>query len=246
MKMNSLLFSTLLELWEDNTSSTPVQRALALVVLNCQKESGEVLAGLPLGQRDSVLIDLREQLFGERLTGIAKCPNCACDFEITFETSSIRANCASNDVFNTEIRSKDGSYYRIELRPINSRDLIESKGDRNLILERCIIAINSKKDKDEIKQFISESADLINECTRALTECDPQADIQLEFYCSECKLTWDAPFDIASYLWREIETWAKRTLREIHLLASTYGWTEQQILELTPRRRRSYLEMVVG
>ena len=52
------------------------------------------------------------------------------------------------------------------------------------------------------------------------------------------------PFDIVSFFWREIEEFAIRTLREIHALARAYGWAEDQILALSPTRRRCYLEMV--
>ena len=36
-----------------------------------------------------------------------------------------------------------------------------------------------------------------------------------------------------------------RTLNEIHLLASAYGWSEGEILSLTAKRRRLYLQMVL-
>ena len=45
-------------------------------------------------------------------------------------------------------------------------------------------------------------------------------------------------------LWAEISARAQHLLREVHLLASAYGWSEQQILELSPTRRASYLRMV--
>jgi hypothetical protein len=33
-------------------------------------------------------------------------------------------------------------------------------------------------------------------------------------------------------------------LREVHILASAYGWREDDILAMSPARRRIYLEML--
>jgi hypothetical protein len=64
--------------------------------------------------------------------------------------------------------------------------------------------------------------------------------------CPHCGRAWSAFLDVASFVWREVETWAQRTLQEIHLLARAYGWREIDILTLTPTRRQAYLQMVYG
>ena len=53
-------------------------------------------------------------------------------------------------------------------------------------------------------------------------------------------------FDILSFFWGEIQICARRLLREVHALASAYGWTESEILSLSTTRRHAYLEMVGG
>lgn len=50
-------------------------------------------------------------------------------------------------------------------------------------------------------------------------------------------------FDIGAYLWEEVDAWADRTLRDVHLLAASYGWSERDILDLSPARRGRYLEL---
>ena len=79
---------------------------------------------------------------------------------------------------------------------------------------------------------------------RTVAECDPQADIDLELTCPACGAQWRTPFDITGFLWRELEAWAMRTLRETHLLASAYGWSEADILALSAWRRQHYLDLV--
>jgi hypothetical protein len=73
---------------------------------------------------------------------------------------------------------------------------------------------------------------------------DPQADVQIQLLCPACSSTWEQDFDISSFLWAEIDTWARRLLADVHVLARAYGWDEDQILALSPLRRHAYLEMV--
>jgi len=78
----------------------------------------------------------------------------------------------------------------------------------------------------------------------ALNDADPLADVELPVRCEACGASWTSTFDIASYLWQELDAWARRLLGEVHTLARAYGWPEAHILALTERRRRHYLELV--
>ena len=43
--------------------------------------------------------------------------------------------------------------------------------------------------------------------------------------------------------WLEIDAWARRTLRDVHALASAYAWSERDVLALSPTRRTLYREL---
>lgn len=75
-------------------------------------------------------------------------------------------------------------------------------------------------------------------------ELDPQADMVLSFSCPHCAAESSHLFDIASVLVKEVNNWAQRMLRDIHTLATAYGWSEARILALGPMRRQAYLDMV--
>ena len=49
-----------------------------------------------------------------------------------------------------------------------------------------------------------------------------------------------------AYLWDEIDARARRLLDEVHALARTYCWSEEQILALSETRRRAYLRAGAG
>jgi hypothetical protein len=70
--------------------------------------------------------------------------------------------------------------------------------------------------------------------------------VELSLACPDCGNAWKQDFDILSFFWAELDAWARRLLSDVHVLASTYGWTEEQTLSLSPLRRRAYLEMVMA
>ncbi|MGW0209347.1 hypothetical protein ACWDZ8_27315, partial [Streptomyces sp. NPDC003233] len=78
---------------------------------------------------------------------------------------------------------------------------------------------------------------------QAAAAADPAADIRLNLACPACGHAASAELDIASYLWAELDAWARGTLQDVHLLAGHYGWSESEILALSPLRRRYYLEL---
>lgn len=79
-----------------------------------------------------------------------------------------------------------------------------------------------------------------------MAEAEPQADVQLALACPACGHRWLATFDVVSYFWSEVNAWAYRVLGEVHTLAFAYCWREEDILAMSPWRRRVYLEMVGG
>jgi hypothetical protein len=77
-----------------------------------------------------------------------------------------------------------------------------------------------------------------------MAECDPQAELLLDLNCPACQHTWQVLFDIVSFFWMELSVQAKRLMREVHLLARSYGWREADILSMSAMRRQFYLDLV--
>jgi hypothetical protein len=97
-----------------------------------------------------------------------------------------------------------------------------------------------------------EAADLPDQVMEALETAiattanavDPLAEIEVKLDCPQCAFSWQSPFDIVSFLWSELDAWAKQMLREIHILASNYGWSEAEIIALSPQRRQHYRGLI--
>jgi hypothetical protein len=78
--------------------------------------------------------------------------------------------------------------------------------------------------------------------SRDLALADPLAEARVQLTCPGCGHEWDDTLDLALFVWAEVEARAKRLLLDVHQLARAYGWTEGEILALSERRRRFYLD----
>jgi len=108
-----------------------------------------------------------------------------------------------------------------------------------VLLRRCLVSVVAGESTVDAAA-LSES--VVSALADALGEADPLAAIVLALACPACGATTDVLLDPAALWWAEIERGARRTLVEVHRLASAYGWSET--LSLGPVRRAAYLELV--
>ncbi len=241
--MRSLSARALLDIWEVGETQPLAQRALLLLSAAQPDTSYDALAQLPIGQRDGQLLTLREWLFGEQLVSAANCPQCGEKLQLSVYTSDLRvAASAESDTLSATIGD-----YAIRYRPPNSQDLLALAGcnsaeaGRQLLLSRCV----QNAQVDHIDQPIEAlPSDVIETITQHMARADPQADMQFELNCPACGHHWLATFDVASFLWSEIDRWAQRVVYDVHMLASAYGWSEADILSMSATRRQLYLDLI--
>jgi hypothetical protein len=228
--MNEITPSRLLEAWEEGQTQHLLHRALTLLRAGEADQSIDALAVLPIGERDRRLLAIRRRLFGARFDAVAGCPLCRAKLDLTFTADQLPAHAAES---TAEIAIEGRS---VSVRVPNTIDLLEAAAEPparrvTALLERCA------------------SPDLSAEAAAAaqarMAELDPMAQIEMELACPSCGHQWAEPFDIASYLWTEVDDRAVRLLRETHILAQAYGWSESEILSMNPRRRRAYLDLVM-
>jgi hypothetical protein len=252
--MRLLSATELLSAWEQGQGQPAVTQALLLLGL---VRPIEAVARLSIGRRDALLLTMREQLFGPRLTSTAVCPRCSQRLELAFEVADIRA--AADDVQPETLKVESGGY-EARFRLPDSGDLAavaDSKGGRRgaratgdvseILLARCLLQVRRKGRRQPQASADSLSdlpGPLIAAIAEKMGEADPQANVRLDLTCAYCGHRWSALFDIVSYLWSEIDDWARRILREVHTLASAYGWREADILTMSARRRQMYMQML--
>ena len=85
-----------------------------------------------------------------------------------------------------------------------------------------------------------------SEVERAMADGDRLAEVLVDVACPECGVSFVADLDPIGFVWAGVESQARRTLRQVDVLARAYGWTEREILALSPARRSAYLAIVRG
>lgn len=242
--MRSLTAHELLGVWEEGRGRPLAERTLLLLACAFPDESRDTLVALPIGRRDARLLTLREWTFGPRFASIAHCPACREPLELSFSVADVRV---AAEPLPQEVLAVSAAGYEVAFRLPTSADLalVEASGDganaRDDLLKRCLLSARRNGRSRSVGRLPARVLDAVVE---RMSDVDPQADVYAPLTCPACSHAWHVTFDIASFFWAEIESWAYRMLREVHDLASAYSWREPDILALSPARRQFYLQLV--
>lgn len=238
--MRPLTTPELLVIWENGIGQTLLDRHLMLLATACSIPLTEATR-LSIGERDIRLLLLREWHFGNSLSNIAACPKCGEKVEWEMKTHQMHLQEPRPELF--PVFMLESMSRKISYRLPNSADMMlatQYKHHHDL-LKHCIISVDGKQGNSESLELPDQ---VFQELDVQMAQADPQANIHFNLICPACQHQWVSFFDIMSYFWVEIDRWAKRTFQEVYLLARGFGWSEKEILSLSPVRRQTYLNML--
>ena len=219
-------------------------RALLLLRQILPAQEGPVLDAWTVGRRDACLLDVHTATFGEQITGLAACSRCGESLDIAFDAEDIRQPYGDPE---EEFVIADPPGYEVQFHLPSCGDLVaaaacaDSQAGRRLLADRCVLAAS----RDGVS--VSGSAlpdDVITRMGEVMAAHDPQSDIRLAMTCPACGHAWEAVFDIADFLWREMTERARHLIADVHSLARAYGWAEAEILRMPDGRRLMYLDLL--
>ncbi len=242
--MRGLTAVELLDVWERGLALDRVERALAILAAADPEASYESLAELPIGARDSRLIRLRASTFGPDLNALAECSGCGERLELAFSADEILAGPEGEP---GQPVSMEAGEFEVAFRLPSSLDLLavleeqEPEGARRLLLRRCLLRASRQGEPCSIEALAD---DFIARLSRRMADLDPQAEVRLAYVCPGCENEEQQTFDVVSFFWSEIDAWARRIMLEVHMLAAAYGWSEGEILGMSPVRRQYYLSLI--
>ena len=236
----------LLTAWEWGHAA-PEHASVPLFLLSamCPDDPVEALSQLSVGQRDAYLLQLREHLFGATVAGISECISCGEVLEVSLDLETLKLHAAETE--SPGLISINEQEYAVLVRLPNTFDLVaicmcrSSENAKAELLNRIVVSSTLCGVPISVADLPGDLVELIDS---SLNSADPQANIQLRLECVGCGRMNEVLFDIGYLLWREIDAWAVRLLRDIHELALSYGWSEAEILHMNSWRRRCYLEML--
>lgn len=241
----------------DAATLPPVVRATTLlsrcvyVADGARRPGRAFVRALAAGDREALLLHLRRVTLGDRLSCVLSCPACGSLMDLDLDVRDLLVAPSSVDSARHEARLTTASgTVRVGFRLPSGADLEhvvalarrDPAGAVRVVAERCVDRIEEDS-TGAARPLVDE---LIDPLVAAMGERDPQAEILLDAACPECGARATAPFDTASYVLDEISRHLDALLREVHVLASHYHWSERQILRLPARRRRTYLQYIAA
>jgi hypothetical protein len=224
-----------LTLWERGCAAEPSARDDALL--------GE---GAPasLSARNVALLELRARLFGPTQPLRAECPACGTVLEFSVDCESLAGSLQpAGKVGAVHALRCDG--YRIAYRVPGIEDWRAAAASSDFVhalMQRCI-ARCERDDGTECAPSALPNA-VAEALSSALEALEPGACVDFDLHCPECAAQWSAPMNCGAVLYTEARASAESLLVEVDALARAYGWSEAQVLALSPTRRAAYLQLV--
>jgi hypothetical protein len=238
--VGALTEAGLLAVWEAGLAGDVVRRALVLAAAGGADAASA--ADLSVGRREAFVLALRERSFGTTFPCAVTCPSCGEELELELTTDDVRA---AGPGAGRQVRL-DG--FEVGFRLITSRDLLTVRdgrtdvtATRRSLLGRVVTTATREGRKVTVDELPEHVLDAL---AAELSAQDPQADVLLDLDCANCGHEWASPFDVTTHLWAELDAYARRLLHDVHVLAVAYGWSEDDVLAVSPARRQCYLELV--
>jgi hypothetical protein len=213
----------------------------------CPDRSIEDLNTETIGRRDQLLLALRKQIFGPRLDCTTDCPRCHQVLEFALHVDDLESDAWRPGLQTMSLTTE---HHVVAFRLPDSGDLLAIERScaspqeaATALLDRCVLQASEEGRSIPSEQLPPEVAEAID---AAMRDADPQASVEVSLSCPECAWEWMEVFDIGGYLWEELDAWAHRVARDVHVLASAYSWSEDDILGMTAERRGTYLDLIRG
>jgi hypothetical protein len=227
-----------------------------------QRINAALVSDLLVGDRDYLILKLYETAFGQKVDVILRCPNSACGkpmevalfldqlpverkrvtqrfFTMQLSPAAAYRNGNGLDQRLVEFRLPTGADQEAVAAMVNGNEIAAI----HHLLARCIRRLGPCTDIDAA--FIAELSPLAcDEIEKEMQKLAPQVEIELEAICPECQTALAAPFDFFGFLCAEMKNHLGMLQREVHFLAWHYHWPEKEILSMTRKKRRRYIELL--
>lgn len=222
---------------EEAVAGTDTAEAIRLLDRLLSETEGAALGPgeakhLTAADRDRLLANVYAAEFGPKIDCILRCTACAAPFDIDFRLPDLLGSLGMSlteppSAQAPTLELADGRRVRV---PCGEDELVllGLPPDRaeSALLERCMIHGAAEPGDPAV--------------TEALERAAPILDLDLDATCPECGAPVQAHFDLQRYVLAAIMQETAIRLGEIHLLASSYGWSLREILQLRRRQRRAF------
>jgi hypothetical protein len=211
---------------------------------------------LAICDRDRLLAAVHAGTFGDQVESEIPCSECDEGAEVRFSLSALVASLDADELARAEVGVRsgpnddgvyqldDGTRFRLPTGEDQRAVHGQAPADARLaLLRRCLLAdghagnARTASDVDEATLARIEAA---------MARVGATIDQDFEVACQACGATRAVRFDIQHFLLRALEHERRYLVREIHYLAASYGWSLEQILDLSRDDRRTFVGLIVA
>jgi hypothetical protein len=242
----------------DEACSLPPAEWVTQALARCAARLGpprpvtrEAVRSLSVGDREALLLHLRRATAGDRLRCVVSCPRpeCAATLDVDLRVSDLLLPPSAEPKSRHEIVFGSGAVswlVRFRLPTGGDQEAVAALARTDLaaavqgLLDRCVESV----ERADGVHSPGLPQELVEPLSAKMAELDPQAELTFHVTCAACGSTFATLFDAASYLIEEIRSAARTLDHEVHLLAYHYHWSPSEILGLTARERRRYLDLL--
>lgn len=187
--------------------------------------------------RDRLLAALYVLIYGPRVESTVRCAQCGDPFDLDFSLQELLASVGPAETTGVAggpdglFVLPDGRRFRL---PTGEDEyavghLSPDEAERQL-LARCMVEGDPTVAPEVVQT--------------AMREVAPLLDLELEAHCPECGAIQSIHFDIQAYLLSALRSERGQLAREVHRLATAYGWSLTDIMGLSRSQRRSYVALI--
>lgn len=202
-------------------------------------------AELTAPDRDTLLAAIYARAYGDRVDTTAHCTACASPYDISFALADLRDILTRIPAAEKIQALPDGTFRSesgIRFRLATARDEIEvsllpEAEAARALAARCVLEPQPGAD-------ISNDDQTLAELESALEDVAPVLDVDINTTCPECHRPQTIRFDVQFYLLQALEQDRARLARDIHYIASAYGWSLEEVLALERTERRRLVQFI--
>ena len=199
--------ASLLELSERGAALSPTRRAALLLAAAFPDIPDAVLLGLPLGNRDRLLLGLRAELFGDELAARETCPACGGEYELSLTAEQLGFPGESEPDFSPPAEAElTAAGRRYAVRAVTVADMLAAEAAPDPAAARATLVARAVP--DAAPNSLDEA-----EVAETLEALDPLADIVIQVACPHCGEERELQFDAAAFAWQELAGRAPRILQ---------------------------------
>ena len=250
MPYPGLSAARILDVADAGAGADPVSRGTILLASAHPEWGAEHVSGLVLGERESLLLEIRRATFGDVLGARTVCPACGAGLAVDVPAAWLRRDGSEAGTSGSALSFElDVGPVSLTIRPPDGAVLARAAAEPDV--ESCRLALvagciagargpSGPLDPSELPP------DVVAAAGEAIIERDPRSEVTVGLTCVSCGHDWQAPFDAGLFLWEELAAMSIRLVDDVDVLARAYHWSEAEILAMSSGRRRRYVERVRG